>query len=73
MSNETLDFCKQNPNKQRLLSKSDLREIKRYVNSIKAGNNLCVIRRVREKLKDQDEEVVNVNGTISTSKYSFVG
>ena len=73
VSNETLDFCKQNPNKQRLLSKSDLREIKRYVNSIKAGNNLCVIRRVREKLKDQDEEVVNFNGTISTSKYSFVG
>ena len=39
VSTNTLEQCKQTLNKQRLLSKTDLREIKCYVNSIKVGNS----------------------------------
>ena len=47
--------------------------MKPYVNSIKVGNSSVIIRQVREKPKDQDEEVVNFKGHISTSKYAFIG
>ena len=73
VSTKTLEQCQETPNKLWLLSKVDLREIKRYVNSIKVGNSLVIIRRVRVKPKDQDEEVVNFNGHISSSKYAFIG
>ena len=73
ISCETIDRCKTNPNELWRLTKNELRQIKFHVNNVKVGCQITRIKRVVEKRQDQDEEVVNFEGHISSSKYTFLG
>ena len=43
------------------------------VNNIKVGCQISRIKRVIEKHKDQDKEVVKFDGHVTSSKYYFIG
>ena len=73
LSMNTLEKCKQTLNKQRLLSKTDLWKIKRYVNSIKVGNSSVIIRQVKKNQKIKMKKLSTSNVTyLHPSTHSLV-
>ena len=55
------------------LSKTDIRLINKHVTSVKVGLQICKIKRVTEKTKDQFEEIINFEGHVSVSKMAYIG
>ena len=69
----TVERSVEDPNQTHALSKQDCRLIKAHVASIKSSNQIVRIKRNDQKTRDQDEEVIQFDGHISTSKFSFIG
>ena len=69
----TVERSVDDPNRTHALSKQDFRLIKAHVASIKKSNQIVRIKRNDIRTKDQDEEVIQFDGHISTSKFSFIG
>ena len=73
LTQTTVLKCVEKPNHIHKLSTADLRLIKSHVRKIQDGTCIHSLKRVKTKTIDQEEEVVNYKGNISSSKYSFIG
>ena len=73
VTKNTIDKCMSSPNQKFALSTADKRNIKNHVQDIRIGSQIIKIKRVKEKAKDQEEEVVDFEGHVSSSKMAYIG
>lgn len=73
VTKDTIDKCMSSPNQKFALSTADKRNIRNHVQDIKIGSQIIRIKRVKEKSKEQEEEVVEFEGHVSSSKIAYIG